>query len=144
MIKPWNYEKRVKEFLKSDTKVLVMDETTTGDDFFASFVHSKDLVRISTDVETVDFEENTADLILCQNEEYSHKMEMMKKVLKKGGHFITEQKGTKDPRFNLENQVTYLEEMGFRIVYGNQHYKSLNYTTNDVGHSFIIVAKLKK
>ena len=164
---PWCYEKRLREFLKKDTKLL--DMGTGGGEFLLSLRHPFNLtsvteswepnfnlcmkklapfgitVKKSDDNKPLPFEDGSFDLVINRHEFYD--LNEVKRVLKKGGHFITQQVGARnaenlssffcpsftraDVLFNLENQVPLFEAAGFRVVYKNQFYPQMKF--KDVG-----------
>ena len=90
-----------------------------------------DLIKEIRDVKT-----RLTKLVKFKGSEEFYDLNEVKRVLKKGGHFITEQVGAgnaenlsrffcpnftrEDVLFNLENQVPLFETAGFKVVYKNQ------------------------
>ncbi len=169
---PWDYTKRLIEFVKPNTNLLIMnienEEFTLSLDHdfaFTAVTAYKDsecanlLERYGICVKEagtkLDFEDETFDLVLNYQSEYD--ANEVKRVLKKGGHFITEQIGARDmeelegfkPKidasYNLENKSAELKNLGFKTVYTNQAYPILETESNEYKlHRFIIVAKKMK
>lgn len=165
----WDYKERLKEFLKPDTKLL--DMGTGGGEFLLTLNHPFNLTsvtegyepnyrlcmdtlaRYGINVQWVDtddqlnFPDNSFDLVINRHESYD--IDEVKRVLKKGGHFITQQVGVTDgynlteilnpgyiredvsPLFNLENEAISFKNKGFRIVYRNQCYPTSKFL--DIG-----------
>ncbi len=169
---PWDYRKRLLEFVKPNTNLLIMgieDEkfTLSLDHDFAFTAVTADKnedfakllerygVCVKEQGDKLDFDDDTFDLVLNYHSQYD--ASEVKRVLKKGGHFITEQVGSRDREelrdykadieadYNLENKSAELKSLGFKTVYTNQAYPIIS---NDFGeyklHRFIIVAKKMK
>ncbi len=164
---PWDYRARLKEFLKPYTKLL--DMGTGGGEFLLSLEHNYNLtsvtegwqpnyelcmkklaplginVRFWEGGERLPFEDESFDLVINRHEYYD--LSEVRRVLKKGGHFITQQVGSANGErltkilapdfekdfytFNLENEVPRFRQAGFKVVYKNQYYPS--YKFMDIG-----------
>lgn len=161
---PWDYRARLKEFLKPYTRLL--DMGTGGGEFLLSLKHPFHLtsvtegfepnyelcvkklsplgitVKKSVDGEPLPFEDESFDLVINRHEFYD--ISEVRRVLKKGGHFITQQAGGENGKslaqkvlpgyireasdFNLENQVPAFKKAGFKVVYRNQAYPVSRFT----------------
>lgn len=161
---PWNYEKWLRDFLKPGTKLL--DMGTGGGEFLLGLRHKPELVSATEghmpsyllsqkrmeplgiklayvkDGAPLPFEDESFNLVINRHNCYS--LEEVYRILKKGGHFISQQKGAqdgvqlarrlglshspKDPMFNLENQVSAIGKAGFRVVKSAQAYPSIRFT----------------
>lgn len=173
---PWNYLKRLLEFLKPHTNLLVMG--IEDEKFTLSLGHDFSLTSVTCDTEKnfakllqkygatvkqkskkLDFEDESFDLILNYHADYD--IGEVRRVLKNGGHFITEQIGardceeqngyklSKDITFNLENQATEFKKANFKLVYRNQAYPLVVESDGENSreykkHRFIVVAKKLK
>lgn len=164
---PWSYEKWLREFLKADTQLL--DMGTGGGEFLLSLNHPyantsvtvgwepdfllcrKKLEPMGIRVEFTEegkplpFPDESFDLVINRHQRYC--LAEIHRVLKKGGHFITQQVGAKNglalsrrlglgyssenPQFNLENEVTAFQKAGFRVVKRDQAYPL--YHVKDMG-----------
>ncbi len=170
---PWDYKKRLMEFVKPNTNLLIMgieDEkfTLSLDHDFAFTAVTADKscdyaellerygICVKEESTKLDFDDETFDLVLNYHSPYD--ANEVKRVLKKGGHFITEQIGSRDreelteyksdiePDYNLENKSVELKNLDFKTVYTNQAYpivQELGYPECHY-HRFIIVAKKMK
>ncbi len=101
--------------------------------------------------ETYPFPENSFDLILCDGSPYL--LSEVFRVLKSGGFFLTCQFGGEDclhlrrifswelsgsvPSFNLENQLPAFLHTGFRVMYRDQAYPTVRFTTLEALRSFL-------
>lgn len=164
---PWNYEKRLREFLKPDTALL--DMGTGGGEFLLSLCHPYRLTSVTEGFKpnyelclkklaplgiTVDFladgaplpySDGAFNLVINRHESYA--IDEVKRVLKKGGHFITQQVGAmndndlihrfcpwakvENTSFNLENEAEKFRNNGFKVVFANQSYPAAVF--RDVG-----------
>lgn len=157
---PWDYREKVLDFLKPDTRLL--DMGTGGGEFLLSLRHPyaltsategwepnlqlcrKRLSPLGIQVESYTSDEDTAmpfpdgtfDLVLDRHESYD--IAEVRRVLKPGGFFLTQQVGGQNGRalgkrllpglerpginFNLENELPKFQQAGFRIMYRNQAY----------------------
>lgn len=98
--------------------------------------------------EPLPFDGQSLDLVLQYRQPYS--LEEIRRVLKPGGFFLTEQAGGADSRagelglpgdYNLENQKPLFYEAGFRVVYGDQGYEAAGRDRKrELHHRFMIVA----
>ncbi len=75
------------------------------------------------------------DVILCYHAPYD--LEGVRRLLKPGGFFVTEQLGGTPPDYNLENQAPLIKKAGFRLVHADQTYE-------DGLHRFTITAGRRK
>lgn len=164
---PWDYKARLKEFLKADTRLL--DMGTGGGEFLLSLEHNYNLTSVTEGWqpnyelcmtklaplginvqfweggEKLPFEDGSFDLVINRHEYYD--LKEVHRVLKKGGHFITQQVGGRNGErltriispefdraydtFNVENEVPKFREAGFKIVYRNQDYPAYRFL--DIG-----------
>lgn len=164
---PWDYRARLKEFLKPHTCLL--DMGTVGGEFLLSLKHPFHLtsvtegyepdyelclkklsplgitVKRSADGEPLPFEDESFDLVINRHAYYD--IGEVRRILKKGGHFITQQAGGENAKslaqrvlpgyagkassYNLENQAPEFRKAGFKVVYRNQAYPAGYFT--DVG-----------
>lgn len=154
---PWDYRAKVLDFLKPQSRIL--DMGTGGGEFLLSLRHPFHLtsvteswepnvrlcekrlvplgitVRQSVDGETLPYDDAQFDLVLNRHECYD--IGEVRRVLKPGGYFITQQVGgsnglwlrrvlcgadTRLPAFNLENEIPRFLAAGFTINYKNQCY----------------------
>lgn len=154
---PWDYRGRLKEFLKKDTRLLRMGAENGA--FLLSLRHPFSLTSVvessqpqyeqcrskleplGMTVEKCDeqgmlpFKDGCFDLVINFHSFYN--LSEVKRVLRKGGHFITQQMGGEDSRplinvllpdsdkssvFNLENEALRFKAEGFKLVYKNQAY----------------------
>ena len=164
---PWDYRAKVLDFLKPESKIL--DMGTGGGEFLLSLRHpfsqtcvteawepnlrlcEKKLaplgitVKQSWDDRPLPYDDGQFDLVLNRHESYD--IQEVRRVLKPGGYFITQQVGgsnglrlrkficgeeeTPMADFNLENEVPKFQAAGFSINYKNQFYGDDRYL--DVG-----------
>lgn len=171
---PWDYKKRLLEFVKPNTNLLIMG--IENEKFTLSLDHDFAFTAVTADKRCdfakllerygvcvkeestkLDFDDETFDLVLNYHSPYD--ANEVKRVLKKGGHFITEQIGSRDREeirvdepsieadYNLENKSAELKSLGFKTVYTNQAYPRVHecgYVEDCHYHRFIIVAKKMK
>lgn len=119
---PWNYEKKVQDFLRLGIRRL--DITAAN--------------RPST----AELADGSFDLITIYHCDYD--FSEIARLLCRGGFFVTQQTGGRNrqgmPDYNLENQAPQLEAAGFRLMYCHQAY----YVAEPGGtlqHRFIMVGK---
>ena len=163
---PWDYKRKVLDFLKPQSAILDMD--TGGGEFLLSLRHpfaqtsvtegwqpnfelcEKKLaplgitVRKSEKNEPLPFADSSFDLVL--NRHGSYEIEEIRRVLKPGGYFITQQVGGSNnqylrkllggnessaPDFNLENELVKFKKAGFTVNFCDQAYVTDRYF--DVG-----------
>lgn len=156
---PWDYSARVREFLKDGTRVLDMsigsggaimnhpfDLTAAIEDFGDNEVIRKLepmglTVRKCEDPGVIPYEDGSFNLVISRNVPYD--LREINRVLRKGGHFITQQVGSENmtelltvlggilhknsENYNLENQVMDFQNYGFRVVFRNQDYPILKF-----------------
>ncbi len=160
---PWRYEDWVKKYLKPEHKLL--DMGTGGGEVLLSFDHPyfntsvteawepnvklckkrlKPLgicVKQIFDVNTLPFEDNTFDIVLNRHEGYE--ITELKRVLKPGGLFITQQVGGKNNAelseffindfkslyegYDLTSQISQFKANGFEILYENECFPYLRF-----------------
>ncbi len=136
---PWNYEEKVKEFIKPDVTVLNIGDL---DDEINHLIHN-DLLTICNKIK-LPFENGSFKLVLNKNKEYD--LSEIIRVLTKNGYFILEQVGSSDftaqelsPLYNLENEREKIIKSGLRIIYENQFY--IKISPKKTIHRFIIITK---
>ena len=157
---PWDYRLKVLDFLRPGIKIL--DMGTGSGEFLLSLSHPRQLLTAtegdpanyrlclrrltSLGVTVVDctcgegkempFPDNSFDLVLNRHEGYD--VGEVRRVLRDGGFFLTEQAGGQNSRllaqrllpererpglaFNLENEAPKFRKAGFRLVCQNQAY----------------------
>lgn len=155
---PWSYRDKVFSFLKPEDQLL--DMGTGGGEFLITLRHpyaqtsviedwdpnysicsvrlgSKGIrVERSGDNGSLPFEREFFDLVL--NRHAFYQVDEVKRVLKYGQYFITQQvgaennrilaealqgrRGTTTPLHNLENEILRFKQADFRILYKNQAY----------------------
>ncbi len=121
---PWNFEKVVKDFLRHNTKVLVLSGNR---ELLYKLNHDLELVFSDYDLEK---DREQFDLII--SDYYKYDIEKIRVLLKMGGHFLTQQYGFENKAilqnknnnncFNLENEVAKFSKIGLFYVKGNQFY----------------------
>ncbi len=164
---PWDYRQKVEAFLKPQVRLL--DMGTGGGEFLLSLKHPYKLTAVTEGYEPnveycrkrllplgitvvqadgeddLPFEDNCFDLIINRHEAY--RTDELKRILKPGGFFITQQVGGSNarplseflcpgfvpplPLHNLENESKRFTAAGFRLMYQNQSYKKTTFT--DIG-----------
>lgn len=172
---PWDYKKIVLENLKrTDT---LLDMGTGGGEFLLTLGHpygltsvtegykpnlelcKKNLGALGIDVKFVDtddklgFADSTFDIVINRHESYDPKE--VKRVLRPGGMFITQQVGGRndvdlsqrlvgdnrqiDETWDLEHAAGALEETGFEVLYKQECFPKLKFL--DVG-ALVYFAKI--
>ena len=158
---PWDYSQVVKEFLRPGVRLL--DMGTGGGEFLLTLGHpyaltsvtegwapnlalcKKRLGPLGITVREYDsekemplpFPDGSFDLVLSRHESYH--LPEVRRVLKKGGFFVTQQVGGENDLplakrllpgfsggfvgFNLENELPRFREAGFRVMRGHQSYR---------------------
>lgn len=166
---PWDYRRKVRDFLKPDTKLL--DLGTGGGELLLSLGHDPRLCSVTEgwapnlelcrrrlsplgvtvagyDSEAggpMPFPDESFDLVLDRHESYD--VAEVRRVLKPGGFFLTQQVGGSNGKalarflglergpvpqdFNLENEVPKFRAAGFRMMARDQAYPVDRFT--DVG-----------
>lgn len=157
---PWDYREKVLDFLKPGVRLL--DMCAGGGEFLLSLPHPKKQMAVAEGWEpnfalcqkrlsplgirvgfcackpgeTMPFEENAFDLVL--NRHGSFDLEEVRRILRPGGFFVTQQVGGQNGRklsrrlfpeldrpgesYNLENQSPAFQAAGFRITFQDQAY----------------------
>ncbi len=157
---PWDYREKVLDFLKPDVRLL--DMATGGGEFLLSLGHPCRLTSVTEGWEPnfalckrrleplgisvkkcscgpgeiMPFPDDAFDLVL--NRHGSYDAGEVRRILKPGGFFLTQQVGGQNGRtlaqrllpefcrpgmdFNLENELPKFREAGFRVMYRNQAY----------------------
>lgn len=138
---PWSWREKVLDFRKPDDRLL---ELSPGDGtFLSSLRHPRALCAFLPQPEfPLPFEENSFDLVLDNGGEYD--LPEVHRVLKPGGFFLTQQFGgehllslrrllslraLKKPDCNLENELPKVQKAGFRVMYRNQAYPILRFSS---------------
>lgn len=163
---PWDYKQKVLDFLKPQS--VILDMGTGGGEFLLSLRHpflqtsvteswqpnfelcEKKLaplgitVRKTEEDKPLPFADNSFDLVLNRHDSYD--VNEVRRVLKPGGYFITQQVGgsnnlrlrallgnnkTAMPSFNLENELLRFKTAGFTVNFCDQAYVTDHYL--DVG-----------
>lgn len=165
---PWNYRDAVIEYLSE--KITLLDMGTGGGEFLLSlsppqgrtfateaYLPNYELclkklppygieVRLVEDDDRLPFDDDMFDLVINRHESFS--VAEVKRVLKPGGVFITQQVGglnnrelsgfllgrdvsLTDPGFNLDRTVQELEASGFSILKQEEYYPELTFL--DIG-----------
>lgn len=160
----WDYRTKVLDFLKPAHQVLDMG---TGDGtFLLSLGHPAEQVSVMAGGEALvlcrkrleplgvrvgafcdkvgealPFADGSFDLVLNFHRDYV--LPEIRRVLKTGGFFLTEQVGGQDcaalyarlmpgvhgqkPDYNLENELPKWQAAGFRVMYRNQYYPAIQF-----------------
>lgn len=164
---PWDYREIIDHYLSHEHSLL--DMGTGGGEFLLTLSHPYEKTSVTEGWEPnirlcketleplgisvqqvfednqLPFKDNTFDVIINRHEAYDWKE--VKRVLKKGGIFITQQVGGRNnewlsntlihnfqplyPRFTLRNEVQKLTKEGLTILYENESYPSIKF--KDVG-----------
>lgn len=172
---PWDYKDILKRYLKPDYKLL--DMGTGGGEFLLSLEHPYEKTsvteawepnvrlcesrlsplgicvrRVYEDAE-LPFEVNSFDMVINRHESYNVKE--VKRILKPGGIFITQQVGGRNngtlsrrlikdfvpkyPNHNLNYSLEELKNSSFEILYNNEYFPYLHFY--DVG-AIVYFAKI--
>ena len=172
---PWNYNQIVCSYLKKDMKILDMD--TGGGEFLLSLNHPYENISAIEAYEPnvklckerllplginfkeyhddIPFEDECFDIII--NRHGSYDINEIKRCLKKGGLFITQQVGEDNdyelvqkvlpntpksfPGMNLNNQRTKFKQANFKIIDSQEFYGSIKFF--DIG-AFVWFASIIK
>ena len=120
---PWNFEAKLRDFQKPDSKIL----------------------KLTPAIDIQNCEDGSFDLVLAYEVPYD--LTEVRRVMKPGGYFFTQQRGGRDEGpepspadYNLENQCPVIAEAGFRIMYRHQAYTMAKH----LEHRFIIIAQKRK
>lgn len=161
---PWNYRKIINEYLKDEDEIL--DMGTGGGEFLLSLHHQYNKTSVTESYEPnikicesilsplgikvypikdddilLNVPNNTFDVVLNRHESFNSNE--VKRVLKKGGLFITQQVGAynnKDlatffdpnhedqfPDCTLEKKKNELIDAGFEILYENEYFPKIKF-----------------
>ena len=158
---PWDYKGIICSYLKKDMKILDMD--TGGGEFLLSLNHpyentnaieayepniklcKEKLLPLGINFkeyhDDIPFEDESFDIII--NRHGSYDINEIKRCLKKGGIFITQQVGEDNdyelvqkvlpntpksfPSMNLNNQRTKFEQANFKIINSQEFYGSIKF-----------------
>lgn len=160
---PWDYRAILKRYLKPDYQLL--DMGTGGGEFLLTLNHPYEKTSVTEAWEPnvrlckeklsplgicvrkvyedteLPFENNSFDMIINRHESYCAKE--VKRILKPGGIFITQQVGGKNnevlsrrliknfvpeyPNLNLKNAIKELEESSFQIIYEDEYFPYLRF-----------------
>lgn len=172
---PWDYRTIIDRYLKPEYQLL--DMGTGGGEFLLSLNHPHQNTSVTEawepnlvlcrqrleplgvcvkqvkDDEPLPFEDNRFDLVINRHESYDVKE--VKRVLKPGGMFITQQVGEKNderlshllisgfqpqfPGLSLPNESRKFREAGFNIIEENEYFPRLRFL--DVG-AVVFFAKI--
>ncbi|WP_342568154.1 class I SAM-dependent methyltransferase [Psychrobacillus sp. FSL K6-4046] len=172
---PWDYRKIIDQYLSNEHTLL--DMGTGGGEFLLTLGHPYENTSITEgwepninlcretleplgirvkqvfDDNLLPFEDQTFDVIINRHESYN--LKEVRRILKKGGIFITQQVGGRDnerlsnnlipnfkslyPNFSLENEAQKFIAEGFSLLYKNESYPSLKF--RDVG-AIVYYAKI--
>ncbi len=159
--KHWGFKALVSEFIRNNPKVLDLDScdeefifdiayskdnlfvTSLSEEYFESKKDYYSLYKIPFSKNTLSYEDESFNLIISKNGNYQ--IDEVKRLLKKGGHFITEQTGSSDVSykkdvydFNLENESAKYRSSGFKLVKSDQIYFTDGF---ELKHKFYMVLK---
>ncbi len=163
--KSWNYEVELRKYLKADSKIL--DMGTGGGEFVLSLNHPHHLTSVTeayvpnfklcqerlsplgiTVKQTykdnlLPFDDNSFDVII--NRHTSFELKEVKRTLKNGGYFITQQVGnennkeivykiTKEEKIanqnnSLGNRLSELKKIGFETLKSQEEYRPVQFKT---------------
>lgn len=164
---PWDYPEIIKEYLSSDKRILDID--TGGGEFLLTLGHPYNMTsateayppnvklckntlvplginfREAVDYANLPFEDDSFDIVINRHGAYD--ISELKRILKKGGVFITQQVGEENDRelvellcpntapkfkgWNLQNQISGFEQHGFDILKRDEHFCPIEFY--DVG-----------
>lgn len=136
---PWDYARKVRDFLKPGIRVLDLSPEEGGYPFGQAAV---DMVRWNG-ILPLTYENGGFDLVLCRYGPLC--LGEIARVLKAEGFLVAEQVGGSDawepgaPAYNLENQLPLAEAAGFRVMWRQQAYPLG--PGGQRGHRFILIAK---
>ena len=142
---PWDFRKKVAEFQRPGVRLLELQSERRSPRL------SERLSELGSSAK-YDFPDCSFDLVI--NRYGSFNLSEVKRVLRTGGHFITEQVGALEapdslpPEYNLENEAERFRKNGFKIVFREQFYSEPFCSDSDSAgsrqiHRFMIIAKYK-
>ncbi|QEY19590.1 class I SAM-dependent methyltransferase [Psychrobacillus sp. AK 1817] len=172
---PWDYRKIIDKYLSPEN--VLLDMGTGGGEFLITLGHPFERTSVTEGWEPnvnlckekleplgicvkqvfndseLPFEDNVFDIIINRHESYD--VNEIRRILKKGGIFITQQVGGKNnewlsnalinnfqplyPSLNLENETKRFTSEGFAILYEDEYFPSLKFL--DVG-AIVYYAKI--
>ena len=172
---PWDYKSIVLDYLKDDLSILDID--TGGGEFLLSLNHpfhntfategykpnvtlcEEKLIPLGINFkeysfpDRIPYEDESFDIVINRHGAIDH--QEIKRILKKGGLFITQQVGDNNdrdlikmvlpntlapfPGMNLNNQQKIFENLGFEIIKGEESYRPIVFY--DIG-AFVWFARI--
>ncbi|NLM96676.1 MAG: class I SAM-dependent methyltransferase [Halanaerobiaceae bacterium] len=171
---PWDYKEIVLKYLKPDSKLL--DMGTGGGEFLLSLGHPHSLTSVTEayppnvelckknlaplgirvrqifDDREIPYDTDEFDLVINRHESFDARE--VRRVLKNGGYFITQQVGGKNNNdlsekiiegfepgqdHDLKSNTKLLEEAGFKIIFSDESFPKLKFF--DIG-ALVYLAKI--